>query len=172
MEPQFLNVGKIVNTHGIKGEVRVISSTDFEERFEPGSVLFITSKENTEPVKVIVSSHRKHKQFDLLTFEGYEDLNQVEVFKNSILQVDQSQLHELEEHAYYYYEIIGCEVYLESGQYIGVIKEILAPGANDVWVVDRGHSKEVLIPYIEDVVKEINIDQKRIWIEEMEGLLS
>ncbi|AKO93862.1 ribosome maturation factor RimM [Priestia filamentosa] len=167
---KWLNVGKIVNTHGVRGEVRVISRTDFpEERYKVGNELYIFK--GNEEIKVVVASHRQHKNFDLLTFEEYHNINQVEAFKNCLLKVPSSDLVELEEGEYYFHEIVGCEVYTEEGNLVGTIKEILATGANDVWVVKASGRKDVLIPYIEDVVADINVEEKRVIINEMEGLL-
>ena len=169
--PNWFNVGKIVNTHGINGEVRVISKTDFpEERYTPGSEL--TRFEKGKAVeKLVVKSHRKHKNFDLLTFEGYTNVNEVVAWKESILKIDETQLTTLEDGEFYFHEIIGCEVFTEDDQLIGTVKEILTPGANDVWVVQFENKKEVYIPYIPQVVKEIDIQQKTILIKPMEGLL-
>lgn len=170
MEAKMFNIGKIVNTHGIRGEVKVYRISDFEERFRPGESVFIV-KDTGEKVKLVIDQHRLHKGFDLLHFDGYNNINDVESLKGSYLKIEESQLTELEENEYYYHEIIGCDVVTTDGEHLGMVKEILSPGANDVWVVKRNKGKEVLIPYIEDVVKEINIDEHKITIEPMEGLL-
>ncbi|MGG3738671.1 ribosome maturation factor RimM [Aeribacillus pallidus] len=170
---KWFNVGKIVNTHGIRGEVRVISRTDFpEERYKKGNTLYIFMPNQSEPIPVIIKSHRTHKSFDLLTFEGYNNINEVEKFKGSLLKISEEQLGELEEGEFYFHEIIGCDVITTDGEVIGQVAEILTPGANDVWVVKGPNRKEFYIPYIDDVVKEVNIDEKKITIEPMEGLLS
>ncbi|MGN8645021.1 ribosome maturation factor RimM [Gracilibacillus sp. HCP3S3_G5_1] len=166
----YLKVGKIVNTHGIKGEVKVIRITDFEERFEIGSTLWIKEKNNPELRQVIIDGHRVHKNFDLLHFEGYNNINDVEHLKESLLVIRMSEISELAENEYYYHEIIGCEVKTTAGESIGKVTEILSPGANDVWVV-KHNGKELLIPYIEEVVKEVDTKQQLIKIEPMEGLL-
>ena len=169
---KWFNVGKIVNTHGIRGEVRVISRTDFaEERYKIGNCLYIFVNEEAEPIPVTVKSHRVHKSFDLLTFEGYENINLVEKFKGALIKIPENQLGELEEGEYYFHQIIGCNVITNEGETIGVVKEILTPGANHVWVVKGKNGKEILIPYIEDVVKNVNIEEKLITIQPMEGLL-
>ncbi|WP_207941796.1 16S rRNA processing protein RimM [Enterococcus sp. DIV2402] len=168
---EYLNVGKIVNTHGIRGEVRVISQTDFpEQRYQKGAKLTLFRKGNA-PLDVTVSGHRKHKNFDLLTFEGYPTINDVEPFRDGILKVAEEFLTDLEENEYYYYEIIGLNVIDEQGNLLGKIKEILSPGANDVWVVQRKGEKDALIPYIESVVKEIDLDANEVHVEIPEGLL-
>jgi 16S rRNA processing protein RimM len=170
---KWFNVGKIVNTQGIKGEVRVISTTDFpEERYKKGNVLFLFLPKNDEPVQLTIKSHRKHKNFDLLFFEGYENINEVEKFRDGIIKVPESQLGELEEGEFYFHEIIGCLVFTKHGEEVGKVTEILTPGANDVWVVKGKKGKEVLIPYIDDVVIKVDLKEKIILIDPMEGLLS
>lgn len=164
-----VNVGKIVNMHGVKGEVKILSASDFaEERFQLGKTLLIPFKEET--IELVIKSYRVHKNFHMVAFEGINNINDVEQYKglDVFQEVDTTEL-PLEENEYYYSDIIGCEVY-NDGQSIGKVTEIFETGANDVWVV-KGE-KEHLIPYIEDVVKEIDIDNKKIVIEAMEGLLS
>ncbi|MEM1490553.1 ribosome maturation factor RimM [Bacillus velezensis] len=172
MTNRWFNVGKIVNTHGIKGEVRVISKTDFaEERYKPGNTLYLFAEGAAEPIKVTVSAHRLHKQFHLLQFKEMPSLNEVEHLRNMVIKVPEEDLGELEEDEFYFHEIIGCEVVSEDGGLIGTVKEILTPGANDVWVVARKGKKDALIPYIASVVKDININEKKIKIHVMEGLI-
>ncbi len=169
---EWFDVGKIVNTHGIKGEVRVISSTDFpEERYAKGSNLFLFTKQSSEPLELTVKHHRKHKNFDLLTFEGLDNVNEVEPFKEGILRITDKQLTDLDDHEYYYHEIIGCEVVTDAGESVGTIKEILSPGANDVWVVQTAAKKEVMIPFIADIVLDVDPENKKVVIHPMEGLL-
>ncbi|MFB3901135.1 ribosome maturation factor RimM [Bacillus amyloliquefaciens] len=172
MTNRWFNVGKIVNTHGIKGEVRVISKTDFaEERYKPGNTLYLFAEGAAEPIKVTVSAHRLHKQFHLLQFKEMPSLNEVEHLRNMVIKVPEEDLGDLEEDEFYFHEIIGCEVVSEDGELIGTVKEILTPGANDVWVVARKGKKDALIPYIASVVKDININEKKIKIHVMEGLI-
>ncbi|MBC2189160.1 ribosome maturation factor RimM [Listeria booriae] len=168
---QMFNIGKIVNTHGLMGEVRVMSQTDFaDERFVPGNELFLFAKNSKKPEKLVIKTHRKHKNFDLLTFEGIVGINNVERMKEGMLKVPESQLGDLEENEFYFHEIIGCEVYTEEGELLGTISEILTPGANDVWVVQQKGEKDKLVPYIADVVTSVNIADKKITISVMEGL--
>ena len=152
-----LKVGKIVNTHSLKGEVKVISSTDFEEqRFEKGSELLIT-RGNQVVKEVVVESYRTHKNNLLVKFVGIDTIEDAEKLKNLQIKIDS--------------ENIGCEVFDENGKSLGEVIEILTPGANDVWVIKGQNGKEILIPYIEDVVKKIDIENKKIDIEVMEGLI-
>lgn len=167
----YYKVGKIVNTHGIRGEVRVISTTDFtEERYQVGEKLFLF-RDNQDVLPLTIASYRRHKNFDLLSFEGYPNINDVEVFRDGILKISEKQMGELDEHEYYYHEIIGLTVVDEDDKEIGKITEILSPGANDVWVVKRKGKKDALIPYIESVVKEIDLTEGTVHVEIPEGLL-
>ena len=166
----FLQVGKIVNTHALQGEVKVVSNSDFkEDRFKKGSTLVIDF--NGEHVEVTVATHRVHKGADLLKFKHLNSINDVEKYKGCALLVSTDELEELEENEFYYFEIIGCEVVTTDGEKIGEISEILETGANDVWVVKRQGQKDALIPYIEDVVKDVDIDAKTVTIQVLEGLL-
>ncbi|WP_058307837.1 ribosome maturation factor RimM [Gracilibacillus massiliensis] len=165
---ELLKVGKIVNTHGIKGEIKVLRITDFEDRFELGSKLVIRDNDNL--VEVTIDGHRIHKNFDLLHLKGYENINEVEQYKGAFLFITKEEATELDDNEFYYHEIIGCSVETMGGDIIGNVTEILSPGANDVWVVKNNKGKEYLIPYIEQVVKEVDINEQLIKIEPMEGL--
>ncbi|AMO84667.1 ribosome maturation factor RimM [Solibacillus sp. FSL W7-1472] len=171
---EWFNVGRIVNTHGIRGELRILSTTDFEEeRFAVGSKLAAFKKDDKKPTWVTISSSRRHKNFILVTFEGMENINLVEPFKEGLLKVSMDQLaeDELEDNEYYHFEIKDCEVFSEEGELIGVVTDILETGANDVWEVKAQNGKKHYIPYIEDIVKDIDVDEKKIIIHVMEGLL-
>lgn len=173
MLEKWFNVGKIVNTHGIRGEVRVISKTDFaEERYAKGNKLYLFMPDAKDPIELTVESHRVHKNFNLLTFKGYGNVNDVEKMKGGILKIREDQLTELEEDEFYFHEIIGCQVFTTDGEEIGKVREILTPGANDVWVIKGKGGKDILIPYIEQIVKKVVIEEQTIIIEPMEGLLS
>lgn len=168
--PNYLDVGKIVNTHGIKGEVRVQSTTNHpEERYAAGSELVIEMGKG-EYIPVVVKSHRVHKSFDLLTFEDYPSINDVEPFKTKMLQIDESLLPELEDGEFYSSQLIHSEVLDEDGQLIGRLKEILFMPANDVWVVERPNKKDLLLPNIASVILDVNLEDKQITVHVLEGL--
>lgn len=170
---EYLNVGKIVNTQGIKGEVRVISKTDFsKERYKKGKELFLF-QENKKPITLTVRSHRKHKNFDIISFEDHPNINDVEKYRDGILKVDKEDLGKLEANAYYYHQIVGLEVFDENSELLGTIKEILSPGANDVWVIGQNKKgeKDILIPYIESVVTLVDVANGRVEVEIPEGLI-
>lgn len=172
MAENYYTVGEIVNTHGLRGEVRVWPRTDFPEtRFAQGSLLYLEDIPDKQYLPLEVVNGRKHKNVYIIKFKQFNHISEVEPLKGKKLKIKQDQLLVLEENEYYYHEIIGCEVYEESGEKLGVIHEILHPGANDVWVCKRPNGKEILIPYIEDVVLDVDVESKKIRIHLMEGML-
>lgn len=165
----FYNVGKIVNTHGIRGDVRVMPTTDFvAERFAKGQDLYL--QQAGEPLKLTVESARQHKGFILVKFVGYDNINDVQAFREHELMVSGKDQQPLEDGQYYYHQIIGLSVKTVDGEELGTIKEILSPGANDVWVVQRDGKKDLLLPVIDDVVKDVDLDAGEVTVELMEGL--
>ena len=169
---KFYKVGTIVNTQGLQGEVRVLPSTDFaNERFSKGAVLALFDDKDNYIQDLKVKSGRLQKNFYVVKFEGFYHINDVEKYKGCALLVSADDLEELDENEFYYFEIIGCQVVTTDGETIGEISEILETGANDVWVVKRPGQKDALIPYIEDVVKAVDIETKQVTIQVLEGLL-
>ena len=166
----YFNVGKIVNTQGLQGEMRVLSVTDFaEERFKKGNTLALFDKKDQFVMHVEIASHRKVKNFDIIKFKGMYHINDIEKFRDFTLKVREEDLTDLEDGEFYYHEIIGLEVY-ENDVLLGTIKEILQPGANDVWVVKLKGKSDLLLPYIPPVVLGIDIEQGRVDVEIPEGL--
>lgn len=167
---KYYNIGKIINTHGIQGEVKVLVTTDFPAlRFKVGNHIFIDTQQ-AQPTEVVIKSVRKQKGFLLIKFSNLEDINLVEKYKNCELMVTQADQQPLPKGQYYYREIIGLNVITEDGKLLGTISEVLAPGANDVWVVKRLQQADLLLPVIDDVVKQVDLANQQVIVELMEGL--
>lgn len=166
---QYYDVAKVLTTHGLNGEVKVSLITDFpEERFAPGSVLSL--KNDTERT-LTVKSGRPFKQFWLVQFEEITDIEQAEKLRGKTLVVSEENQQELPEGVYYYRDILDSDVIdEETGNRIGKVTDIQAPGANDVWEVTEDDGSTFLIPYIPDVVKKVDVENKKIYVELMEGL--
>ncbi len=173
-EEQYYLVGKIVNTQALRGEVRVMATTDFpEERFKIGAILAIFNG-NKLVETVEVDGHRLHKNFNLLHFKGKDNINNVEKFKGFDLKVagTEREADELDENEFYYDDIIGLKVYTTDEIYLGKVREITSLPSNDVWAIQRPNKgKDILIPYIEDIVLEIDLDDNRVVIDPMDGLI-
>lgn len=170
MSENLFTVGKIVNTHGIRGELKIIPETDFPERFDKGSELVIVDPQNKQ-TPVTVQASRLHKNMYIVQFSQFGNINEVEKYKGSLLKVEGKYQQPLEEGEYYYHEIIGCKVVTDEGEELGPITEVLTPGANDVWVVSLPKGKQLLLPVIDDVVLDVDVENKTIRVHLMEGLL-
>jgi 16S rRNA processing protein RimM len=169
---QLFNVGKIVNTHGIRGELKILATTDFpEDRFAKGSELLIIPADGKAPIPVTIEMARFQKNMVVAKFKEYHNINDVEKYKGSLLKVSVERQGELEENEFYFHEVVGLEVVTEDDEKLGVVKEILTPGANDVWVVKMPDGKELLLPYIQDVILDVNVRENRVTVRLMEGLL-
>lgn len=166
---ELYTVGKIVNTHGIRGELKVLPVTDFpEQRFAAGSQLVIEGKQQTP---VTVQAARKQKNLYLLKLKEYDNINDVERFKGLDLGVAEADVQALEAGEYYYHDIIGLTVIDQTGATLGQVSEILSPGANDVWVIPRPGKPDVLLPFLKSVVQSIDLAAKVAHVEVPEGLI-
>ena len=145
----YFNVGKIVNTQGLQGEMRVLSVTDFtEERFKKGAELALFDEKDQFVRTVVIASHRKHKNFDIIKFKDMYHINDIEKYKGYSLKVAEENLNDLDDGEFYYHEIIGLEV----------------------WVVKRKGKRDLLLPYIPPVVLNVDIPNNRVDVELLEGL--
>lgn len=159
----YIYIGKIVNTHGIKGEVRILSDFPYKkEVYALGNKLYIGKKKEI----VIVTSFRRHKIFDMLTFEGINDINDVIQYKGEPIYFNRDEvvLPGLLDEDY-----IGLTVY-DKEKYIGNVTSIMKSKPHDILVVEKEHIRN-LIPNISTFVKNIDIDKKEIQIESIEGLI-
>lgn len=170
---QYYRVGRIVNTFGIRGQLKVVADTDFaEERFRAGQQLVILQND-TVIETVTVAKSQTHKGTYLISLEGYDNINQVEAFKGCWLAISAEDQQALPEDEFYHHQIIGLKVVTTEGKVLGTIKEILQLGSNDVWVVKRQEpkKKDALIPYISQVVQQVDLQKGEVLIELMEGLI-
>lgn len=166
----YFKVGTIVNTHGIRGEVKIMAITDFaSDRFKKGAELQIDTNQGFVPVNVQAS--RMHKNMWLVLFEGVTNINEIEKYKTHDIYVYGEERAALGDDEYYYDEIIGCRVVDLAGNVIGTISEIMETGANDVWIIQRDGKSDALIPMIDDVVKQVDVENKLVTIDALEGLI-
>ncbi len=167
MEDLF-RVGVIANTHGIRGEVKVFPTTEDPNRFKKlKEVLLDTGKEK---LPLEISSVRFFKNLVIVKFKGIDNINDIEKYKGKDLYVTRENAIPLKEDEYYLADILGADVYTEDGKEFGRLKDILETGANLVYVVTH-EGKEVLLPVIPDCVKEISVEEKKVVIHLMKGLL-
>lgn len=158
----YVYIGEIVNTHGIKGEVRIISDFKYKkEVFKKDFNLYI----GEDKTKLVINTYRIHKNYDMVTFIGINDINDVLDYKGKKVYINRD---EIEFSGILDTDIIGLEVITDKK--IGVVKDIMKTKAHDILVVEENDSR-YLIPYIKEFVDKIDLKNKKIYIKEIEGLI-
>lgn len=165
----LITIGKVANTQGHLGEVRCITYTDHPERLIKRKSIYLKGNDKVEEFHI--ETGRMHKQFVVFKFSEVADMNQAETLKGLDLQIPRTDIPQLPKGEYYYFELIGLRIETVDGEYLGDVVDIMRTGSNDVYVVRQDGQKDLLIPAIKQVVKDINITNKVITIELMEGLI-
>ncbi|MCI8272469.1 MAG: 16S rRNA processing protein RimM [Clostridia bacterium] len=164
-----LEVGQIVNTFGIKGEVKVVPFTDDITRFDDLKEIYVKSKKTEKLYKI--EGVRYHKNMVLLKLEGIQNPEQAELLKNTFLEIDRKDAIPLEEGTYFIVDLLGLEVYTEEGRLLGKVEDIYNTGSNDIYVVKDELGKQVLLPGIEEVIKEVDLENSKIVVHLIPGLI-
>ena len=166
---QFLRVGVISSTHGIRGEVKVYPTTDDPERFlDLDEVILDTGREH----KILeIEGVKFFKNQVILKFKGYDNINDIEKYLKKDLLVDREHAVELGENENFIADLIDMEVVTEEGKVLGTLTDVIETGANDVYAVKTPEGKEILLPAIRDCIRDVNVDEKRMTVHVMEGLL-
>ena len=166
---ELLQVGVITQTHGIRGEVKVFPTTDDASRFRDLKHVLLDTGKETLPLEV--ENVKFFKQFVILKFKGFDNINDVEGYKRCPLLVERSEAVPLEEDEYFITDMIGMQVSTDSGEDFGVLKDVLTTGANDVYVIDRPSEGEVLIPAIKECILDVDIPGRKMTVHVMKGLV-
>ena len=161
----YIDFGKITSTHGIRGEVKIYPYTDDVDNILNLKKIYIDS------IGYKLNSIRFHKNMFIAKLMGINTVEEAETFRNKLVQREINENEELEEDTYYIKDLIGLDVYLEDNSLFGKIKDVFQTGANDVYVIQTVGEKEVLIPAIKSVVKDVDIASGKMVIELMEGLI-
>lgn len=165
---QFLQVGVISSTHGIRGEVKVFPTTDDAARFKKlKKVLLDTGRERLE---LEVQSVKFFKQFVILKFKGIDNINDIEKYKGRSLLVPREDAVPLESDEYYIADLIGMEVF-EGDERFGVLRDVMETGANEVYVIDSDMHGEVLVPAIRQCILGVDVESRKMQIRLMDGLI-
>ncbi len=166
---QILRVGVITSTHGVRGEVKVFPTTDDVNRFKKlKKVLLEVGKEYKE---LKISSVKFFKNMVILKFEGLNSINDVECFRQLSLYVTREDAVKCEEGEYFIADLIGLDVVTDKGESLGVLKDVLQTGANDVYIVEMENKKEVLLPAIKDCILNVSLEENKMEVHVLEGLL-
>lgn len=166
---QYLQVGVISSTHGIKGEVKVFPTTDSLERFRQLEEVLLDTGRERIPLKV--ESVKFFKQFAILKFEGFDSINDIEKYRGRGLLVSREQAVPLQEGEYYIADLQGMEVVTEDGAVFGRLRDVMETGANDVYIVDTQEHGEVLLPAIRECILEVDVEAGKMKVRLMPGLI-
>lgn len=165
----FLEVGQIVNSYGIKGFFKVVPFTDDITRFDNLKTIYIEKNKKMEEKEI--EEVKYHKHLVLLKIKGIDDINDTEQYKNCILKIDRNDAVELPEDTYFITDMIGIEVYTEENELLGNLVDIFPTGSNDVYVVKNELGKQILLPAIGEVIKNVNIEEKKMIVRLIPGLV-
>ncbi len=165
----FLQVGVITSTHGIRGEVKVFPTTDDPKRFKRlKEVILDTGKER---ITLEVEGVKFFKQFVILKFKGIDNINDVEKYRRASLLVARENAVRLQKDEYFIADLIGLIVQNEDGDRIGILKDVIETGANDVYSIELDDGRELLLPAIKQCVLDVDIEAGIIRIHILDGLL-
>lgn len=159
----LIKIGKIVNTHGIKGELRLLSKFPYKDKVFIKNMPIYINKENKE----VITSYRKHKNFDMITLEGYNNINEVLKYKGKVVYINSEDI-KLDKDTYLDEEIIGVEVIYQENKK-GIVTDIERYDKTTLLVI-KSNDKEYLIPYNNDIIEKIDINNKVIYIKDIKGL--
>lgn len=165
---EYLEIGQIVNTYGIKGFVKVVPFTDDNKRFDSLKTVYIDYQKKL--ILMTIEEVSYHKNLVLLKFKEAPDINMVEKYKNCYLKIQRKDAVKLPENTYFIADLLGLEVYTQEGRMLGNVDDIFKTGSNDVYVVKNDEGKQLLLPAIEQVIKTIDMENKKIIVNLIKGL--
>lgn len=165
MEQLYLEIGKIVNTHGLRGDVKVVPWADYPEIFEEINFLY-TKDEKRFRIKNV----KYQKENVILSLEGISSIEEAQKYKNMVLYARRDTMPDLEDDTYFVADLINLEVIDENEDKIGKITDVFAAGGADVYTIKRENKKDLLIPAIKENIVEINIPEGFIKIKIPEGI--
>ena len=166
---EFLIIGKITSTHGLKGEVKVYPTTDDPDRFKSlEEVILVTGREE---LFLTVEHVKFFKQFVIVKFKEFNDINEIEKYRGASLKIRREEAVELGEDEYFEADLIGMDVVNEDGSPLGKLSDIIHTGANDVYEVHMPDNREVLIPAIKSCILDVNVQEATMKVHLLEGLM-
>lgn len=165
----LLQVGVITQTHGIRGEVKVFPTTDDPNRFKKlKEAILDTGKEK---ITLEIEGVKFFKQFVILKFKGFDSINDIEKYKSKSLYVTRANAVRLKKNEYFIADLIDMEVYTEDDKLLGILKDVIETGANDVYEVTMTNGGEVLIPAIKECILSVDVENRKMIVHLLDGLL-
>ena len=166
---KYFEIGQIVNTFGIKGQVKVMPYTDDIKRFDELKQIYIDKKNQLQLFQIEQVSY--HKDMVILKLKGIDTIEEAEKYRNCYLKIDRKDAKKLPEGTYYIADLLGLEVYTNDGKELGKLVDIYNSGSCDIYVVKDDNGKQILLPNIQDLKKEIDLVNEKIVVYPIKGLL-
>ena len=169
MKQEYFEIGQIVNTFGIKGFVKINPFTDDLERFEELKSVFVVK--NKELIEMQIEEVKYHKHLVLVKFKGIEDINMAEKYKGCYIKIKRENARKLPEDTYFIADLIGIKVYDENGNLLGKVDDIYNNKSTDIYVIKDDLGKQILLPATKEVIKQIDVDNDKIVVHLIDGLV-
>ena len=166
---EYLEIGQIVNTFGIKGQVKVVPFTDDITQFDTLKQIYIEKRKNLELFKIEKSNY--HKNMIILKLKGIDTPEQAESLRNCYIKINRKDARKLPEGTYFIVDLIGLDVYTDEEKLLGTLEDIYNAGSSDIYVVRTSEGKQILLPAIKDVIKKVDIENKKVIVHIIEGLI-
>jgi len=166
----YFEIGKIVNTVGVRGELKIYPTTDDARRFDLLNDVNVVL-ESGQNVVFPIEKVRYHRNLVMLKLKGVDDKDKAEKLRGSTIVVARADALPLEADEYYIPDLVGLDVVAENGDVLGIIKDVLVTGANDVYIVKQPEGKDILIPAIKQCILNVDIAGGRIIVRLLEGLM-
>lgn len=169
MKQQYFEIGQIVNHFGIKGMVKVNPFTDDISQFEEMKTILVDKKGNLQEMQIEEVKYSK-KQV-LLKLKGIETVEEAEKYRNCYLKLPREKARKLPKNTYFIADLIGLEVYTEEGNLLGKVDDIYNTGASDIYVIKDELGRQILLPAIKEVIKQVDLEQEKIVVHLLDGLV-
>ena len=160
---KYLEIGQIVNTFGIKGQVKIVPFTDDITRFDELKEIYVEKKNELKLFQIEQVNYKKNMV--ILKLKGIETVEEAEKLRNCYLKIDRKDAKKLPKDTYFIVDLLGLDVYTDEGKLLGKVDDIYNAGSSDIYVVKDELGKQILLPAIKDVLKEVDLENKKIIIK-------
>ena len=166
---EYLEIGQIVNTNGLKGFVKVNPFTDNIRRFEELEKVYVDNNNSIQEFEIETVRYNKNQV--MIKFKEIDTIEQAEKLRNCFIKISREDAIVLPEDSYFIVDLIGLNVYTKSSEYLGKIDDVYSTKSNDIYVVKNEEGKQILLPAIKQVIENIDLIEKKIIVNLIEGLI-
>ncbi len=166
---KYLEIGQIVNTFGIKGQVKIVPFTDDITRYDELKEIYVEKKNELKLFQIEQVNYKKNMV--ILKLKGIETVEEAEKLRNCYLKIDREDAKELPKDTYFIVDLLGLDVYTDEGKLLGKVDDIYNAGSSDIYVVKDELGKQILLPAIKDVLKEVDLENQKIIVHLIKGLV-